>query len=138
MFIVLLSFGESLATKCLPLNKEPCMARPILIDLNLVNPKTAEGSIWPPAIWFFENVSSKERVKPYFLWLLILSWHIFPENFIEISQGVQKIWRMFLNIGYFCQFSSIFWIFWHFFVTKKLMTLAYNRWLQHFFTFNLL
>ena len=37
MFIVLLSFSESLAcdlTKCLSLNDEPCMVRPILIDLN--------------------------------------------------------------------------------------------------------
>ena len=31
--------------------------------------------------------------------------------------------------------SSIFRIFWHFLVTKKLMTLAYNKWCQHFFNF---
>ena len=36
MFIVLLSFSESLATKCLFLNDEPCMVRPTLIDLNSV------------------------------------------------------------------------------------------------------
>ena len=39
MFIVLLSFSESLARhgmKCLFLNYEPCMVRPTLIDLNLV------------------------------------------------------------------------------------------------------
>ena len=34
--IVLLSFSESLATKCVSLNNEPCMARPTLIDLNPV------------------------------------------------------------------------------------------------------
>ena len=47
MFIVLLGFIESLAhvakisdqTKCLSLNDEPCMARPILTDLNSVEVK---------------------------------------------------------------------------------------------------
>ena len=42
LFIVLLSFCSSLAcdrTKCLSLNDEPCMVRPTLIDLNLVEPK---------------------------------------------------------------------------------------------------
>ena len=39
VFIVLLSFGESLATKCLSLNYESCMVRPTLIDLNLVELK---------------------------------------------------------------------------------------------------
>ena len=34
MSIVLLSFSESLATNCVSLNNEPCMARPFLIDLN--------------------------------------------------------------------------------------------------------
>ena len=34
LFIVLLSFSESLATKCLSLNDEPCIAMPTLIDLN--------------------------------------------------------------------------------------------------------
>ena len=34
--IVLLSFGESLATKCLFLNDEPCMVRPTVIDMNHV------------------------------------------------------------------------------------------------------
>ena len=32
----LLCFGESLAAKCMSLNNEPCMFRPFLIDLNLV------------------------------------------------------------------------------------------------------
>ena len=34
VFIVLLSFIEYLATKCLFLNDELCMIRPTLIDLN--------------------------------------------------------------------------------------------------------
>ena len=34
VFIVLLSFSESLATKCLFLNDEPCLVRPTLINLN--------------------------------------------------------------------------------------------------------
>ena len=36
VFIVLLSFGKSLATKFMALNNEPCMIRPTLIDLNSV------------------------------------------------------------------------------------------------------
>ena len=39
VFIVLLNFSSSLATKCLRLNDEPCMVRPILIDLNPVELK---------------------------------------------------------------------------------------------------
>ena len=36
IFIVLLSFSSSLATKCLSFNNEPCMVRPTLVDLNPV------------------------------------------------------------------------------------------------------
>ena len=47
MFVILLSFSESLAhvdnvsdqTKCLSLNNKPCTVRPTLIDLNLVELK---------------------------------------------------------------------------------------------------
>ena len=39
VFIVLFSFSESLATKCLSLNDEPCMLKPTLIDLNPVELK---------------------------------------------------------------------------------------------------
>ena len=34
MFDVLLSFGGSLARKCVSLNNEPCMSRPTRIDSN--------------------------------------------------------------------------------------------------------
>ena len=36
VFITLLSFSGSLATKCVSLNNEPCTARPTLSDLNLI------------------------------------------------------------------------------------------------------
>ena len=39
MFVVLLSFSQSLATKCLSLIDEPCMFRPNLTDLNPTKPK---------------------------------------------------------------------------------------------------
>ena len=39
MFISLLSFSESLATKCLSVNNEPFMIRPTLVDLNPVELK---------------------------------------------------------------------------------------------------
>ena len=39
-----------------------------------------------------KNVSSKERVKPWFFVIFnIILRHIFPENFIEFPQVVQKI-----------------------------------------------
>ena len=34
MFIVLLYFSSSLATKCISLNDKPCMVKTTLIDLN--------------------------------------------------------------------------------------------------------
>ena len=36
VFILLLSFSESLATKCRFLNDEPCMVRPTVIDMTHV------------------------------------------------------------------------------------------------------
>ena len=35
VFIALLTFSESLATKCVSLSNEPCMVRPTRTDLNL-------------------------------------------------------------------------------------------------------
>ena len=41
---------------------------------------------------FSKNVSSKEKVKPwFFVTFNIILRHIFPENFIEFPQFVQKI-----------------------------------------------
>ena len=39
LFIVLLSLSDSLATKCLFLNDEPCRVRPAIIDMNPVELK---------------------------------------------------------------------------------------------------
>ena len=89
---------------------------------------------------FSKHVSSNERAKCWFFVTFnnILR-HIFPENLIEFPQVVQKIWRNYLSIlANFHQYSSTFWIFWHYLVTKKLMMSTYNRWGQHFFTFNIL
>ena len=86
---------------------------------------------------FSKIVSSKDRVKPWFFvtFNIIIS-HIFPENFIEITQVVQKIWGISLTIlANFHRFASIFWIFWNFLVSKKLTRSAYNRWCQYFFTY---
>ena len=59
LFIVLLRFSESLATKCLFLNDELCMLRPTLIDMNPVelkyysfmislNKRTGSSNVLPP------------------------------------------------------------------------------------------
>ena len=109
-----------------------------------INPKAVGGerggvSLTPAPVVFLKNVSSKERVKSwFFVTFNIIQSHIFPENFVEIPQVVQKLWRISVSISYFHQFSTIFRIFGHFLVTKKLMTSAYNKWCQHFFTFNIL
>ena len=48
---------------------------------------------------FSKNVLSKGGVKPcFFVTFNIIISHIFPENFIEIPQVVQKIWRISLSI----------------------------------------
>ena len=94
----------------------------------------------PPPCGFSKNVSSIERVKAwFFVTFNIILGYIFPENFLEFPQVVQKILRNSQWIlANFHQFSSIFSIFWHYLVTKKLITSPYNRWCQHFFTFNIL
>ena len=49
-----------------------------------------------PSIGFFKNLSSRERMKPWlFVAFKIVISHIFPENFIEILQDVQNIWRFY-------------------------------------------
>ena len=63
---------------------------------NEFNPNTAgvrEGQIDPPPpCGFSKNVSSKDRVKPwFFVTFNIIMRHIFPENVIEIHQVVQKL-----------------------------------------------
>ena len=95
------------------------------------------GQFEPPCC-FPKNASSKERVKPkFFVTFVIIISHIFPKNLIEIPQLFLKIIKAFsVNISYFHRFSSIFWIFWPFLATKKLMTSAYNRWWHY--TFSLL
>ena len=85
---------------------------------------------------FSKNVFSRERLKSFFfVTFKITESHIFPANFNLISQVAQKIWRFSLSIyPIFIDFSD----FLHFLVAKKLITSAYNRWYQHFFTFDLL
>ena len=50
-------------------------------------------TLLPPRYGFSKNVSSKENVKPcfFFVTLNVILRQIFPENFIEFPQVVQKI-----------------------------------------------
>ena len=82
------------------------------LSLDFLNPETAwggEGQFDHPC-GFSKRVSSKEREKPWFFEAFnIIFRHIFPENFIEFPQVVQKIWRNSLSIlAIFHQFSPIF------------------------------
>ena len=68
------------------------------------------------------------------MWLVIVN-YIFLENFIGISQAIQKIWRFFSSkiaifLNYLLSEISL--------LQKILITSAYNRWSQHFFTFKLI
>ena len=67
----------------------------------------------PPPCGFSKNVSSKKRVKPwFFVTFNIITRHIFPENFIEIPQVVQKLWRISLSIlAIFIDFYQFFGFF---------------------------
>ena len=47
VFIVLLSFCESFATKCCSLNNESCMVRSTLTDLNAVELKKITEVVMP-------------------------------------------------------------------------------------------
>ena len=65
-----------------------------------LNPKMAGGvGQYAHPCAFSKYVSSKERVKAWFFvtFNIIIS-HIFPENFIEITQVVQNLWRISLSI----------------------------------------
>ena len=85
LFIVLLSFSISLATKYLFLNDGPCMVRPTLIDMNpneleyysfmiSLNRSTKSCNVFPPKICFpketkdinvmaFNMITNKDKVK---------------------------------------------------------------------------
>ena len=94
-----------------------------------------EGVNLTPRCGFSKNISSEERVKHrIFVTFNILFWksHLFW-NFHCNSQVVQKIWRISLQYYLFSSIFKNFWIFWHFLVTKKLMTSAYSSSCQHFF-----
>ena len=83
-----------------------------------------------PPCGFFKNVFFRESVKPvFFVTFDIILSHIFPKNFIEIIQVVQKIWRF---SPWILTFSLTFLIFWHFSAAKKLRTPAYNKWFLYF------
>ena len=79
----------------------------------------------PKKTGFSKNASSKERVKPCFFNIIN---HIFPENFLEIPQVVQKIGIFSQPIlAIFIDFYRSFFFFFTFLCTKKLMMSAYNR-----------
>ena len=83
----------------------------MIINLTL---KRLRGQ-FEPHRGFLKNVSSKARVKPwFFVTFSNILRHIFPENFIEFPQVVQKIRRnslsilaIFINFHQFFEFFDI-------------------------------
>ena len=60
----------------------------------MINPKKAgeRGGGDHFSLWFFQNIFSRERVKPcFFVTFNIIISHKFSENFIEFPEVVQKI-----------------------------------------------
>ena len=93
--------------------KSRSIRRRCSVKKGALNPKTAGGSQFDPLCGFSKNVSSKAKVKPwFFVTFNIIKSHIFPENFIGISQVVQKIWRIYLSIlAIFIDFHQFFLFF---------------------------
>ena len=77
----------------------------------------------PPPVVFRKLYLLNRGWNPGFLWLLILSQNTcflkISLNSLSRSEDMKKFP---VSISYFRQFSSIFQIFWHYLLTKKLMT----------------
>ena len=75
LFIVLLSYSESLPTKCLFLDNEPCMVRPILIDMYPVELKYYPFMIslnkCTESCFFLQKYVFQKKQKTYWLMHLI-------------------------------------------------------------------
>ena len=88
-------------------------------------------NLTPPPVIFQKMYLLKRRWNPGFLLFLILSQ---VTSFLEISLKFLKSFRRYekfiCQFRYFYQFSSIFWIFRPFLITKKLMTSFFQ--FQHF------
>ena len=73
------------------------------------------GLNWLAHCGFSKNISSKQKVKPWFLMTFnIIISHVFPENFIDFPHVVQKIWKnsllmlaIFINFPQFFEFFEI-------------------------------
>ena len=87
---------------------------------------------------YIEREKERERMKfCYFVTFNLIISQVIFENFIAISQIIQKIWRFSLSLLFILM--DLFFIFWYFVFAKNLMSSAYNRRCQQvFFTFNLL
>ena len=103
----------------------PCSASVFLKHFLIFNLKRLGGSQFDSPCCFFTNVSPKKRLKPYlFVTFNIIISHIFPENFIEIPQVVQKILRLSMSI------LAIFINFHHFFGFFNISLLQRNKWYE--------
>ena len=69
------------------------------------------GGQFDPSCGFFKDVSAKAIVNSWFFVTFNII-HIIPENFIEIPQVVQKIWRLSLiKLAGFIDFNQLFGFF---------------------------
>ena len=77
------------------------------------NPNMPKGGQIDPPMWFFEKcIFYREGETLVFCDFYIILKHIFPENFIEFPQFVQKIWRNSLSIlAIFINFHQFFGFF---------------------------
>ena len=113
VFIILLSFSISLATKCLFLNNKPCMVRPTRIDLNPVGLKyypfmisldkcTQSCNVLSPKICVpketkdinvkaFNMITNKNEAKqPQNIFHVIVNANSVVQHVIQIKNGIIK------------------------------------------------
>ena len=121
-----------------------------------INPKMSRGrggkiDYHPPHLVNLQKLCLIKRGwNSVFLTFDIVISHMFLDTFTETPQVFWTTWTtlrislsilaIVINISY-CHLTQFFvfgFFFWHFLVTKKLMTSEYNKWCQNFFTFNML
>ena len=81
----------------------------LMFRVKVFNPKKARGIQFdPPRYGFPKNEFFRKRVKPCFF----VTFNIFLENVLEISQVIQKIWAFFSSLSIiFINFLGFFDIF---------------------------
>ena len=111
--------GQRIGTK-------PLFGSQLITNLTLKRLEEVGGQFDPPSPVVFQKMYLlNPRVFADF-WYYHKSHHFWIFHWNSSSRS-EYMKNFFFNIRYFHRFLSIFWIFWHFLVTKKLTASAHNR-----------